>query len=245
MIDRLKVHDSQYAERRAGFTLLELIVVICIIAILVAFFLPATRRAREPARRTQCKNNLKQIGLALHNYYATYGAFPPPYTVDADGRPLHSWRTLILPFLEQQPLYEKIDLSKPWNDPINAEAYAARIPSYDCPSDDIPDHHTTYLALVMSDGFFRTDEPTVLSGDSGRHSQTVMVVEVPPEHAVHWMDPRDVGASNVVGFGEETEFAHDEGAHALLVDGSVKYFGWEEVSAEDRGKLMSYGRSGE
>jgi type II secretory pathway pseudopilin PulG len=94
--------------------------VLAILAVVVAMLLPSVRRARPAARRSQCKNNLKQIGLALYNYEADYHAFPPAYTVDADGKPLHSWRTLILPYLDQQPLYARIDLSKPWDDPANA-----------------------------------------------------------------------------------------------------------------------------
>lgn len=238
-------YDSQKPKRRPGFTLIELIVVIIVIAGLVALLLPATRRAGPAARRSQCRNNLRNIGLALHNYHDTYCAFPPTYTVDENGRPLHSWRTLILPFLDQAPLYEKIDLSKPWNDPANAEAYAARVPEYDCPSDNIPDNHTTYLALVTADSFFRTDRPTVLSGDSQQHSQSVMVIEVEPEDAVHWMNPHAAGRSTVMEFGEETEFAHDEGSHALFVDGSATFVSWERMSAEDRGKLMSYEGSAE
>jgi prepilin-type N-terminal cleavage/methylation domain-containing protein len=91
-----------------GFTLIELLVVLAIIALLIALLLPATRSARGAAHRAQCVNNLRQIILALRNYELTHKAFPPAYTVDADGRPLHSWRTLILPYIEQEALY-KID----------------------------------------------------------------------------------------------------------------------------------------
>ena len=87
--------------------------------ILVALLLPAVSAAREAARRTQCMNHLKQVALALHNYHDVFQAFPPAYTVDEDGKPLHSWRTLILPYLEQAALYEQIDLSKPWDAPEN------------------------------------------------------------------------------------------------------------------------------
>ncbi len=84
------------AKNRAGLTLVEFLVVFGIIIVLVALLLPGVRRGvPKAARRTQCKNNLKQISLALHNYHDEYQAFPPAYTMDADGQPLHSWRTLI------------------------------------------------------------------------------------------------------------------------------------------------------
>src|SRR5262245_46299640 len=87
---------------RRGFTLLELLVVVAVIGILIALLLPATRSARPAARRAQCTNNLKQIALALRSYEQDHKALPPAYTVDESGRPLHSWRTLILPHLEQR-----------------------------------------------------------------------------------------------------------------------------------------------
>lgn len=87
---------------RHGFSVIKICLAIAIVAISVALFLPATRNVRPAAYRSQCKNNLKQIGLALHNYHDEYQAFPPAYTVDADGKPLHSWRTLILPYMEQK-----------------------------------------------------------------------------------------------------------------------------------------------
>src|SRR4029453_12945484 len=73
----------------------------------VALLLPAVQQAREAARRTQCKNNLKQIGLALHNYADVYGSFPPAYIADETDKPMHSWRVLILPFLDQDQLYKE------------------------------------------------------------------------------------------------------------------------------------------
>ena len=110
--------------QRPGYTWVEYLVVLAIIVVLIALLLPpASRSGRGEARRSQCKNNLKQIGLALHNYHDIYHVFPPAYTVDGNGKPLHSWRTLILPYLDQAPLYLKIDLSKPWDDPANAESF--------------------------------------------------------------------------------------------------------------------------
>ena len=107
--------------------LLEGLVVLAIALLLIALLWPiVSRDTREAGRRSQTRNDLKMIGLALHNYHDAYGVFPPAVLKNDQGTVLHSWRTLILPYLDQAPLYQKIDLSKPYNDPVNAEAYRAR-----------------------------------------------------------------------------------------------------------------------
>ncbi len=148
--------ESDAPEQKSSFftCLIQWFFCICVITLLVALLLPVTRGVNESARRSHCRNKLKQIGLALHNYHDAYGAFPPAYTVDADGKPLHSWRTLILPYfdsnlsdninLTNKEIYEKIDYSKPWDDPANAEAYATNLVVFRCPSSDVPPGHTTY-----------------------------------------------------------------------------------------------------
>ncbi len=104
--------------RRSGFTLIELLVVIAIIAVLIALLLPAVQQAREAARRTQCKNNLKQMGLALHNYHDTFLCFPPGYVGSPAGNdcasshpaaPGWGWAVAILPYIDQGPLFSQLD----------------------------------------------------------------------------------------------------------------------------------------
>lgn len=145
--------------RPRGFTLIELLVVIAIIAILIALLLPAVQQAREAARRTQCKNNLKQLGLACHNYESTHGYFPLNwYNGQAENQPdpanprgnhgSWSWVTMALPFMEQSNLYNQIDFSvangpSP-NTGMNHDSirglrlYAEVIPGLLCPSNDQP-----------------------------------------------------------------------------------------------------------
>ena len=112
----MKLRQCRKVERsvRRGFTLVELLVVIAIIGVLVALLLPAVQAAREAARRTQCKNNLKQIGLAIHNHHDTKGYMPPGTSQDqqpfgpAASNWGASWMVYILPFVEQGPLFDKL-----------------------------------------------------------------------------------------------------------------------------------------
>lgn len=126
--------------KKAGFTLIELLVVIAIIAILIALLLPAVQQAREAARRSTCKNNLKQIGLALHNYHDTYGQFPIAATGDRDNYPRITWLVRILPNMDQAALYNQMDLSS--NSTVVTQTLAdgrvireIPIPAYTCPTD--------------------------------------------------------------------------------------------------------------
>jgi prepilin-type N-terminal cleavage/methylation domain len=126
--------------QRRGFTLIELLVVIAIIAVLIALLLPAVQQAREAARRSQCKNNLKQIGLAVHNFAETYGHLPtslrPPSNATGAGEvPRASVLLFLLPYLDQASIYNKWDLSKNWSDAANRPYSTTKIPSFMCPSD--------------------------------------------------------------------------------------------------------------
>lgn len=130
---------QQLQKRKIGFTLIELLVVIAIIAILIALLLPAVQQAREAARRTQCRNNLKQLGLALHNYHDVHKTFPPSAIWEVDSASMlhlpmagRSWIYQILPYIEQANLYSQADDSVvTYQDPISSESLTALA----CPSD--------------------------------------------------------------------------------------------------------------
>lgn len=122
----------RFRSSRPAFTLIELLVVIAIIAILVALLLPAVQQAREAARRTQCSNNLKQIGLAIHNYHDTNSRFPLSSiepTLSRSGA-----FASLLPYIDQANLYQKYDFSLGNSDPANLTAVSQRIATYLCPS---------------------------------------------------------------------------------------------------------------
>lgn len=192
--------------------------------LLFALSLPAYRSAREDARRSLCTNKLKQIALALHNYESAHGALPPAYTVDAQGRPLHSWRTLILPYLEEEPLYRTIDLSKPWNDPANAAALGTPVSTYRCLSRASgPENATTYLAIVGPEVCFLPAKPRRLAEITDNHGATIMVIEAGDEDAVPWMAPSDAGEFLVMRLGSTTKLHHPGGTNAVFVDFSVRF----------------------
>lgn len=141
------MHTSRMGPR-TGFTLVELLVVIAIIGILIALLLPAVQAAREAARRTQCTNNLKQIGLAIHNYHDTSRALPPSglveYTSSSTVEDYASWAVLVLPYMEQTNLYEQFDLSQKINSSVQpATARMTSIGTFLCPSRRSPPATTT------------------------------------------------------------------------------------------------------
>lgn len=134
----MKPHSKN--QKRSGFTLIELLVSIAIIAILVSLLLPAVQKAREAARRTQCLNNLKQIGLAVHNYEESFKKLPPGYihevgTTLASGNGSYSIHARLLPYLELDNLERLIDFDLPWDHPDNLIVASYRIGVYQCPTE--------------------------------------------------------------------------------------------------------------
>lgn len=157
-----------------GFTLIELIVVIAIIAIMVALLLPAVQQAREAARRTQCKNNLRQIVLAAHNYHDVATMFPPAYIFAIPNHSTRSALTMLLPYIEQSNLYQSIDSSVPmFNGPSgynatihaqNVSAAATLIPTFLCPSSVGPETDDYFFPALGIAGVFPSTDVTWKGG---------------------------------------------------------------------------------
>lgn len=210
-----------------------------IVILIISLFPPVIRSGtREAGRRTLCKNNLKQIGLALHNYHDHYESFPPAYTVDENGNRLHSWRTLILPYLEQQELYSRIDLSKSWQHSSNAEAFKKVPTVYRCPSADLTEHHTTYLCLVGESLCFHPTRGRSISELTDGTSNTLMVMEVAQKNSVPWMSPQDADEQMFLSLNKDDKVAHTGGIQAALADGSVRFLS-ADLASETRRALIS------
>src|SRR6267154_1409601 len=150
---------------RSAFTLIELLVVIAIIAVLISLLLPAVQSAREAARRAQCVNNLKQMALAFHNHHSANNVLPTPAITNKDGKPLLSWRVAILPYIEQQELYNKALLKE-------------MPPIYLCPSRrNVEPHTTTYRVFEGPGALFEPGQAAGFESVTDGTSNTLMIVE--------------------------------------------------------------------
>jgi hypothetical protein len=205
------------------------ITIVAVLAFGAGYFYYAFTQALEACMRMGCGANVKQLALAIQNYESQYHQYPPAYTVDAEGNRLHSWRAIILPFLEQKSLYAKIDFTQPWDHPNNAEARETEVLGYRCPSSFryVPKCFTTYFAL---------DDPTgVVWGETGRtkselddFTNRIMLYETSPGNAVHWMEPKDGDLQMLIDTIAKSKtyrdrFAHGHGTNAALGDGERTY----------------------
>ena len=216
-------------------------VIVCVFVGLM-LIMPMISAAREAARRMQCSGNLKQLALAVHYYHDVYKVYPPAYTVDESGKSLHSWRVLLLPYMDYKELYDEIRLDEPWDSEYNRQ-FHSRVPNvFRCPSakgdwvswcleDRYPNmergnFNCNYSVIVGEQTIFPGSRSTKYSEVTDGTSNTLLIVErlVP----ICWMDPMHeitfddascgVNAS-VYGIGS----AHVGGCNVALADGSTNY----------------------
>ena len=224
-----------------------LIVLFIPLSAFYGLLIPALPAAREAAKRMTCTGAAKPLCLALHNYHDIYGSFPPAYTADENGKPLHSWRVLLLPYIEQQRLYDKIRLDEPWDSEYNQQFHEVQIGTFQCPTrrDEMSSARKTCNVFVKNRELLRTancDYSVVIGEDTtfpgtttvtynditDKKSETILVVErmIP----VNWMAPNneirfDVASQgvnrNLLGIG--SEHWGRCGAWIGFADGSIKF----------------------
>lgn len=223
-------------------------------AVLAAVLLPAMQPpACVSTRRDACNYNMKQIALGLQVYADIYHCFPPAYIADDQGRPMHSWRVLILPYIEQRVLYDKYDFSEPWDGPHNS-LLAVQMPAcYRCPSDGGPSTAgaTNYLAVSGPQTIWPASGCTPFGQVKDGSSNTLAVLEVAGWN-VPWMEPRDLpytalarGINPRAGFGASSR--HARGAWAAFCDGHTAFLpddapvtDLQALATKDGGERLSH-----
>jgi hypothetical protein len=237
-------------------TVKEWLVSIAIIGVLVALLLPAVQTScGSPTGR--CINNLINLTRALLAYHDQHGSFPPAYVVDKAGKPMHSWRVQMLPFLDRPDIYETYDFDKPWNSPANA-ALACSCSYLHCPADpnwsrpNATFDLTSYFAVIGPQTAWRGSTPVKLSDLPDNGERMILLVES-ADRAIDWKEPKDLTYEEAVAGvnrhgepcissthtegGDYFHYAH-RGAYAAFVDGSVRFLP-EDISPDDLRALLT------
>jgi prepilin-type processing-associated H-X9-DG protein len=202
--------------------------------IMAALLLPAVQAAREAARRIACSNNMKQIGLAIYNYAQANKCYPPAYVADKNGKPLYSWRVLILPYMECDYQYRQFHLDESWDSPHNMSLASQMPRCFCCPSAFAAGSGsvTCYAMIVGPHAFGNGAKPRRPAEIKDAQSNTIMMVEAVGEK-IPWTAPIDVDAADVVSIQtadvnnplpiKGISSCHSRGANVLMGDGSVQF----------------------
>lgn len=213
-------------------------------SILIGMILPATQQIRGPHPRTMCLNQMRQISLAMLNYESANGHFLPAYIADEDGKPMHSWRVLLLPYLEQEALYNQYSFDEPWNGPNNSKLHDVIVPGFQCSSVGRGEQETnTSYRLVTGKGTaFDGDHETTFREVSDGTSNTLTIVEV-ANSDTHWMEPVDLPLDEALARFSDPDKAeqccnHPGTFNISLMDGSTHSIGFP-ISAENLKALIT------
>jgi hypothetical protein len=181
------------------------------------------QRIRTAAARAQSQNNLKQLALAMHNYHGTYGAFPPAAVYSKDGKPGLSWRVQLLPFLDQNDLYNEFHLDEAWDSPHNKKLLAKMPKVFAAPTDEksVKAHETFYQAFVGKGTVFEGKKGIRITDITDGTSNTVMFVEA--GKAVPWTKPEDIPYDAAKPVPKLGGLGFPNGFSAAFCDGSVRF----------------------
>ena len=199
-----------------------------IIGVLVALLLPAVQATRSQSRQIQCLSQARQIGMAFESYHAVHGHYPPSYIADEDGRPLHSWRVLILPYLgpDENALYDQFDLNQPWDDPANRRLVDQMPSIYACPASEMASAMSETSYCVVEGPAFMFDADKTVAREDLLEGETAVLMLVEVNHsAIEWTEPKDVDADRLAcginsGMQGCCGSEHRQGIVVLFSDGS-------------------------
>jgi len=192
------------------------------IGVMTGLLLPAVQSAREAARRMNASNNIKQIMLAMHNYHAAKGQLPAPAITDADGKPLLSWRVSLLPYFDQQALYEQFHLDEPWDSAHNMPLSQTLPSVYVDPSATLPPGDTVFHAAVGDGLALMPGEQNKFSMFTDGTSNTIMIYESNRNESVPWSKPADAEIDLNAPMAPMGT-THAGGFHVGMADGSIRF----------------------
>ncbi len=232
-------------------------VIATVIHLVICFLGPAVIEPGFVMKRCICASNMKRILMALHDYHNEHGSFPPAYLVDESGKPMHSWRVLILPYMDRQRLYDQYDSNEPWDSPGNRELLSTASNPYHCPEQsEEGGSQTNYVAVLGPGTAWPGDKPTKMVDFVDGTSTTLLLVEV-VDSEIAWTEPRDLtiqqgvnglrqGGGLAIGSGHKVSnslLARNLGTHLGYADGHLELLRenvpsdrWKEVFLLNDGK---------
>ncbi|MEN6449126.1 MAG: DUF1559 domain-containing protein [Thermoguttaceae bacterium] len=237
------------------------VLIACATLVLLGSLMPAVARAPGAVRRMQCTSNLKQLAMALYNYNQANGCFPPAYVADKDGRPMHSWRVLIWPYLEGETGYKQYRFDEPWDGPNNKKLLAARPRVFCCPGGEKVNPQgnteTSYVAVVGDNAAWAGEKPQSLKDFGSKSSETILLIEA-ADAGIQWTEPKDLSldaleasgarppkltASSRHGIHKDFLFTyqHPSGLNVAMADGSVQWLSPGVTAPERLRTLLKVG----
>lgn len=206
---------------------LTTITLIILIGIALAFAIRAIIHQSEVATRVSCQGNLTCISIAMHQYHEKYGHFPPAFRTNSAGVPTHSWRALLLEFLDFST-FQRYSFDEPWDGPNNRQLESMRPNCFACPADGLTkdNYQTNYFVVVGPNTVFPGSQTTQFDDIRWRRDQTILVVEAVGQQ-IHWMEPKDLSFDSLeVQLGSPTDPTsgissyHRDGPYVCMVEGS-------------------------
>lgn len=233
------------------YSIQALLVFTAVIAVLLAFVVvPWYHTFRETNRRNVCSSRIRSISQAIIDFESAKGHFPPAYLADENGKPIHSWRVLILPYLGEKELYRKYNFDEPWDGPNNRKLHSEIVSAFRCPSDihSQASTMTSYVAVGGPETFWPGEKKLKRKDILDRIEETILVVEF-SNSDIHWMEPRDLNfeeiSMTINGKEKKSMSSEHRGiAHASFGDGAVRSVS-DDIDPEVlRALLTASGRDG-
>lgn len=214
------------------------------ICLLCAINLTTPPAPRPPGYRSQCKNNIRQLITAIMTYDSHKRRLPPAIVTDAEGRPMHSWRVAILPYIEENGMYSNYRFKEPWNSPHNSKVTAERPEIFHCPSDkQSGESDTSYVAVLSPNSVWGINQSKSIDGIKDGTDKTILLIEM-KNSGIHWAEPRDLDLSNLPPSIDKQKLFeslsnHIGGVCVAFADGPIEFLPFAHSSLEYLEALVS------